>query len=211
MTKSTHPIEGLQEIVSSYRHMRAEHGREGEEGSRRRNLFAQMEELEQKFETLLSRWVLDEEGRSSWRNCLHHGDPTPKDDLERLPPLFLGRSQMGSLIEVRESPQGEYEIIVDGSLRQRSSSRVTFGGSSPVLLNFADQKWKEMSRANESVLDGLQNYVASPTGEPPWHLARILFSDGLIDTNFGLTSRGKRILNQRARGKEELMPSEVTF
>ena len=211
MTKSIHPIEGLQEIVSSYRHMRGEHGREGEQGSWRRNLIAQMEELEQKFETLLSRWVLDEKDRSSWRNCLHHGDPTPEDNLERVPPMFLGRSEMGSVVELRESPQGEYAVIVDGSLRQRSSSRLTFGDSRPVLVNFADQKWTEISRVDESALEGLQGYVASPAGEPPWQLARMLFSDGLIDANFSLTPRGKRILNQRAMEKEGLFPSEVTF
>jgi hypothetical protein len=99
--------------------------------------------------------------------------------------------------------------MVDGTLRQRLPRKLTFGDSHPVVVNFADQKWTEISRANEPALQALGDYFASPIGEPPWQLARMLFADGLIDTNFSLTPRGKRILNQRATSSKELVPFEV--
>ncbi|MDJ0691059.1 MAG: hypothetical protein QNJ41_21445 [Xenococcaceae cyanobacterium MO_188.B32] len=158
-----------------------------------------MEELEQKFETLLARWVPDKESQTIWQNYLHSGGSVPEDDLGLVAPVFLGRSQLNSLVEVRESDQGDYEVLVDGTQVQRLPRTFSFGDSPYRTVSLVNQEWTEISRASEPALQVLKHYVEFSTGEPPWQWARMLCADGLIYFNFGLTSRGRRVLSQQGQ------------
>ncbi len=197
MTTVKHPNEQLRELASHYRHLKGEHRREGEQGSQRRHLEKQMEELEQKFETLLARWVPDKESQTIWQNYLHSGGSIPEDALGRVATIFLGRSRLSSLVEVRESARGDYEVIVDGTQVQRLPRTFSFGDLPYRTVSLVNQEWSEISRASEAALQALKHYVEFSTGEPPWQWARMLYTDGLIDLNFGLTSRGHRVLSQQ--------------
>ncbi len=192
-----HPNARLRELASNYRHLKGEHRREGEQGSRLRHLERQMKELEQKFETLLARWVPDKESQTIWQNYLHSGGSVPEDDLELVAPVFLGHSRLSSLVEVRESDQGDYEVLVDGTQVQRLPRTFSFGDSPYRTVSLVNQEWTEISRASEPALQALKHYVEFSTEEPPWQWARMLYTDGLIDLNFGLTSRGRRVLSQQ--------------
>ena len=132
----------------------------------------------------------------SWRNYLYKGGSEPEIGLERFPPVFIGRSQLGSVVEVRESSQGDYEVIVDGKQVERLPNTFSFGNGHSTMVRLVGQEWTEFSRASEPALQAIKSYLKSATGEPPWQWARILFADGLIDLNFGLTLRGRRLLNQ---------------
>ena len=199
MTTVKHPNAQLQELASHYRHLKNEHRREGEQGSRRRHLERQMEELKQKFETLLARWLPDQESQTIWQNYLHRGGSVPEDELGRFPPVFLGRSPLNSLVEVQESDQGDYEVLVDGTQVQRLPPTFSFGDSPYRTVSLVEREWTEISRASEPALQALKHYVEFSTGETPWQWARILWADGLIDFNFGLTSRGRRLLRQQGQ------------
>lgn len=195
MTISKYPSDQLQEIASTYRHLKGEHRREGEEGSWRRQLEQQLETLERRFETILNQWMSPED-RRCWQSYLYNGGVVPQDDLQRVPPVFVGRSHLGSLVEVRENHQSNYEVVVDGAQVQRLPGNFQFGDTPYTTMNLVDQEWTEISQADDSSLQVLQHYVESPEEKLPWQVSRILFNDGLIDLTFGLTPRGRRILAQ---------------
>ncbi len=199
MTTVKHPNAQLRELASNYRHLKGEHRREGEQGSRRRHLERQIKELERKFEKLLNRWVPDQESQTIWQHYLHHGGSVPEDELALLVPVFLGRSPLNSLLEVRPSDQGDYEVFVDGTQVQRLPRTFSFGDSPYRTVSLVEREWSEISRVSQSALQALKHYVQFSTGEPPWQWARMLWADGLIDFNFGLTSRGRRVLSQQGQ------------
>jgi hypothetical protein len=194
ISKANHPIDQLRDLAANYRHLKGEHCRGGEAGSWRRQLESQMAELEQKFETLLAQWVPDKNDSGIWQDYFHNGGAEPEDDLERYQPIFVGRSPVGSVVEIRESSQGNYEVIVDGTQTQRLPSTFSLGDYPSPTVSLMGQGWTEFSRASEPARQALKDYIDSATGYPPWQWARELFTDGLIDLTFGLTSRGRRIL-----------------
>ncbi len=195
MTTVKNPNDQLRELASEYRHLKGEHRREGEQGTWRRHLEKQMEELEQKFETLLARWIPDKESQTIWHNYLHKGGSVPEDDLGRKVPVFLGRSRLNSVIEVRESDQEDYEVLVDDTQVQRLPRSFSFDDSAHRTVSLVNQEWTEITQVSSPALQALKQYVELSTGTPPWQWARMLYTDGLIDLNFGLTARGRRLLS----------------
>lgn len=193
MTTTQHPIDQLQEIAADFRHLRGEYRHEGEQGSWRRDLGARLDELEQQFETLLSKWIPDEETRKAWHRHFHDGGPAPADDLERMPPVFVGRSEIGSQIAICSSADGDYDLIIDADKVGRAPATL-LEDYQAAHIHLVDQDWVEITQSPEPALKALRQYMAAPSGEPPWQWARTLFSDGLIDVNFALTPRGRRLL-----------------
>lgn len=193
MTACTHPIDQLEAIVAEFRHLRGEYRREGESGSWRRTQRSRLDELQQRFETLLSRWVAEEPARAAWRAFLHEGSAAPSDDLERSPPAYLGTAEHGSQVVVLERRDGAYDIVVDGSRADQAPARFNFGSHRSQRLRLAAQEWRETTGAPPAALEALHRHLAAPEKEPPWEWARALFADGLIDANFSLTARGRRL------------------
>lgn len=181
----------LLETVRRYRHVQGEHARQGEDSSLRRKRELELKALESEFESMLDRWLDDDALRAQWREHLFGSAPEPK--LEgKVPPVFKGRSEAGSVLVVCPNDSGEWEYIVDGSLIAHHPSGWRYGG--PSRLHFVDQEFEEVLDAPDQGVDSLRAYLADPSGEPPWRWAPSLLEDGLIDIHFSLTDRGRRLV-----------------
>jgi len=186
---------GLERIVAEYHHLRAEHRRAGREGSVRRHLQARLEELERRFERLLEEWVAEERVREAWRGHLHGDAPAPPEPEPVPPLLFKGRSRVGSIVEVRERPGGDCEVVVDGTLVEiASAGELKEERRAPLTLRAGGEEFREIFAAPAPALAAARAYFARPAGEPPWEHAAELAADGLIDHTFALTARGRRAL-----------------
>jgi hypothetical protein len=186
--------EGLEEIVREYHHVQAEHRRAGPEGTGRRHLHERLDELEKRFERLLADHVGDEETRSSWRMRLHHGTEPPAEGTPAGPLAFKGRSSGGSLVEIRERPQGDYDVELDGVPVGILAGEIDFS-----VYEIDGREFFEHFDAGAAALLALAGWVDDPSGEPPWEHLHPLLEDGLVDRHFGLTARGRRALSEGAR------------
>lgn len=188
-----HPIAELSNVAREFHHVQGEHAREGVAGSWRRRQRARMEELEEKFETALARWVPDASEQMRWREHLYRGAEEPHELIPSEPaPLFRGRSEYDSTLVIRET-EHEQVWIVDRDIVDRRALR------SPITMPVfhGDSQFAEQFEAGPEALEALIAHVERRTTEPPWTWARMLYDDGLIDANFGLTARGRRYRDAR--------------
>ena len=186
------PNTELAELVEKYHHLQSEHRRTGVEGSARRHLHAELDELERKIEHLLATEVGDESEREAWRQRVHHGYPGPPVAPER-PLVFRGRSESGSLVEIRTRPDGDSDVEIDGTLTERLGGPIDFG-----RYRVGDREYVETFEAPAAALEALTAWVHDPSGDPPWDHGRELIEDGLVDRHFGLTARGRRAVSRAA-------------
>jgi hypothetical protein len=176
--------------------VRGDSKRERDKGTTRRRQHARMEELERRFETVLSRWMPDTEAQARWRAHLHEGADAPSAPGPPRTLVFKGRAEAGSTVAVYENADGAYEILVDGHPVNRPYGRVDLDDRSRPL-HFLGRDFVECSDAPAPALRALREFFEAPAGEPPWDFARPLLDDGLIDGDFSLTTRGRRLI---ARG-----------
>ena len=190
----------LELLVAEYRHLRSEHERAGEGSRARRHLQDRLLELSGRLDRLLEVWVAEEETREAWRAHLHHGDRAPAEPGESLPMLvFRGRSQAGSMAEVRERPDGDCDVYVDGGLVERAELGDDLTHDLPCTLRLDGLEFDEVFDVSAEALAAAKEYFAAPAGRPPWQQARELVADGIVDTTFALTPRGRRALARGAR------------
>ena len=196
MTKLALVRDELEGLVDEYHHLQSEHRQAGVESSVRRHQLARLLELEERFERLLEEWVGAEQVRRGWREHLHEGAPAPAEPGAPQPFLvFKGRSKSGSLAEIRERPDGDYDVSVDGVVSERIAGEPDFAsGTARLVFHLDDLEFREVFGASALALAALRAFVAEPVGEPPWQYARELMDDGLIDGDFALTPRGRRAL-----------------
>lgn len=110
----------LEQTVAEYHHVQSEHRRAGAEGRVRRHLHARLARLEAHFERLLAEFVAGEAARDAWRRRLHQGSPPPAEPLPLEATLiFKGRSGAGSVVEVRQRPDGDCDVFVGGARLER--------------------------------------------------------------------------------------------
>lgn len=192
MAKQTDPFEEMRDIADEFRHMRSEHAREGERGSWRRRQAAQLQDMEKRFEALLDRWVHSDDEREQWLVYLRQGGEAPMPP-SRLPPLvFKGRSDFGSVVEIREMPDDHCDIIMDGHVTTRMPS----GWRPGRVFRIEGNEFSEVTDAPAEALEALRAHVAKPEGSPPWQWAPALLEEGLIDVNFAVTERGRQLLSK---------------
>jgi hypothetical protein len=184
-------LQGLEEIVREYHHLLEEHRRTGPESTARRHLHAHLDELEHRFERLIGETVAGESERVAWRARLHHGAEAPPSAPAR-PLAFKGRSEAGSVVEIRERPDGDFDVEIDGVPIDRLGDHIDFH----VYVD-GDREYPEVFDAPPAAREALAAWVADPAGEPPWEHAHDLLDDGLIDRYFGLTDRGRRAVHGR--------------
>jgi hypothetical protein len=189
----------LKQLATEYLHTQSEHRREGREGTWRRRLQARMTELEREFEALLARWVTDDELRRQWREHFHGHRAEPAAPALREPPVYKGRAESGSVIAVFGGDDGGYEAFVDGALALRLATPV-LAPDFAERLGLRGQALTELFDADAEAEATLDRHVADPSGPPPWEWARELYEDGLIDPDFGLTTRGHRLIELRRAG-----------
>ncbi len=183
---------GLEEIVREYHHLQEEHRRAGPEGTARRRLETRLEELEQRFEHRLLEELGSEDERVAWRARLHHGAGAPLV-APSAPLVFEGRSAAGSTVEIRERPDGDYDVEIDGAPVERLSGPIDFH----VYVD-GDRRFREVFDVPGATLEAFAAWVAGPAGEPPWEHLHELLGAGLVDRHFGLTERGRRALRRGA-------------
>lgn len=188
----------LEAIVREIRHVREEHRRANPGSGVRRRLEAELLELEADFERLLEEWVTDEETRAAWRAHLYDDGPEPAEPEPEPPLVFRGRSEAGSVVEIRRRPGGELVVEVDGAPVVRVEGEQDFSGTeAPHTFTLDSIAFEETFAASEAALEALREFVAGRAPRPPWRYAAELAADGLIDRHFDLTPRGRRALAAR--------------
>lgn len=185
----------LEAIVREVHHVREEHRRAHAEGGTRRRLGERLLEVEGDFERLLGEWVADEEARAAWRMHFYQGAPEPFEPAPGPPLVFRGRSGSGSVVEVRERPDGDCAVEIDGCPVERVEAEVDFSSTHvPHTFVLDSIVFRETFSVSREALAALREFVAERERRPPWPHAAELAGDGLVDRYFGLTARGRRVL-----------------
>jgi hypothetical protein len=188
--------EELQALVRHYRHLQNEHIRAPVDSAPRRRIEETLLEVRQRFDRVLEEWVPDEELRRAWREHLHNRAPEPGGPEAIRPLVFSGRSEVtGSVVEIRGREAEELEVTVDGTLIERVDADEDFSVTvPPARFRLNENEFVEIFNASPEALRALADFTDAEGESPPWDYAAELLSDGLIDTNFGLTPRGRRAL-----------------
>jgi hypothetical protein len=192
--------EELEALARHYHHLQNEHKRAPLESSTRRRIEERLLDVRQRFERLLEEWVPEEELRRAWLEHLHYRAPVPSGPPAIRPLVFYGVTDAGSVVEVRGKKDEELEVRVDGALTERvvagkSLSSVTL----PLTFRVDGIEAHETFTASPEALDALADFLDDGK-PPPWDYASELLSDGLIDTHFAVTPRGRRALASREHG-----------
>lgn len=190
----------LIQLGQDYRHLQQEHQRKSAKGAARRSLQTKMQETAERFERTLHQWVQDPEQREAWIRYLYDRASPPDVAPVESPPLFKGVTEVGSRVEVRRAGDGAYDVLVDGSIE--SHERIPWHLDPDMIepVRIGDHNCREVTDAPPEALRALEEFKNAPNSQPPWRWAGALYSDGLIDENFGLTVRGERILSKAPRG-----------
>ncbi len=199
MSATEHPCrEELEALVRHYHHVESEHERAHPEGTVRHHLGVLMREDRDRFERLLAAYVPDETLRAQWRSFLRHRTAEPEGPPAISAPVFKGRSDAGSVAELRRDGSGELAVEVDGQLVQRlPAGPAPLNVRARAVFRLDGAEYHEFFEASPAAIQALADFRASPA-RPPWEYATELLADGLIDVNFGLTPRGHRALAVRA-------------
>ncbi len=184
----------LEGLVAEYRRVQEEHRRTGTGSRVRRHLDVRLAELASRFERLLEEAVADRLEQEGWRAHLYQGAPEPAEPAVPPPLRFRGRSEVGSVLEIRDRTDGALDVLIDGARVERLvTADELLTTRSGLTFNLEDTAYDETFAAPEEALDALAEMVDSG-GPAPRGFAQALLLDGLIDRNFGLTARGKRAL-----------------
>jgi hypothetical protein len=188
----------LEAIVRQVHHLREEHRRAQVESSARRHLEGRLLEAEGDFERLLEEWLTDDATRDAWREHLYKDGPEPAEPAPKPPLVFRGRSPAGSVAEIRQRPDGDYAVEVDGCAVERIEVKPDLWSThAPHAFALDGTVFRETFSASPDALAALREFVAERDPRPPWRHAAELAEDGLVDRHLALTARGHRAL---ARG-----------
>jgi len=191
----------LEALARRYHHLQNEHQRAAPESGTRRRIEERLLDVRDRFERLLAEWVPDVELRDAWHEYLNYRRPEPSGPPAIRPLVFRGVSDAGAVVEVRGQKGEELEVEIDGSLVARIAAEKDFATTGPRdSFRFDRFSFHEMFDASADALQALADFVAEG-GSPPWEHAVELLSDGLIDTHFALTPRGRRALARLERGQ----------
>jgi hypothetical protein len=189
--------EELEALVRHYHHLQNEHERAAVESSTRRRIEERLLDVRQRFDRLLEEWVPEEELRRAWWEHLHHRAPVPSGPPAIRPLVFYGVTDAGSVVEVRGKKDEELEVRVDGVVTERVAAQKDLSSVTPPLSFRADGiEAHETFTASPEALDALADFLDDGK-PPPWDHASELLADGLIDTHFAVTPRGRRGLASR--------------
>jgi hypothetical protein len=186
----------LQTLVRYYRHLQNEHHRAAPESAARRRIEDKLLDVRQRLDRELEEWVPEEELRRAWREHLHNRAPEPDGPPEIRPLVFAGQSDVtGSVVEIRGKKGEELEVTVDGAPIERIDADENFAVTvPPARYRMNDNEFLEFFTASPEALQALAEFPGIEHQSPPWEYAAELLADGLIDTNFALTPRGRRAL-----------------
>lgn len=200
MSVGTRPCrEELQALARHYHQLEGEHEATHPDSSARRHLEHRLSHQRERFERVLAECVAQESVRRQWLEYLHHRRGEPSGPPPVSPVVFKGRSEAGSILEVRGDQKGELAVEVDGQLVERlPANPMPLTEGHPTVFRLDHEEFREVFDARPSALRGLRDFLASD-GDPPWEHASELLADGLIDVDFGLTDRGRRAFEPQRR------------
>lgn len=202
------PMELVRKLADDFRHVEQEHGRQPQRSATRRRLANALQNIEDRFERLLAEWVRDDAARTQWRAYLHGRAAAPDTPSRPPPPLFKGRTDAGSVIEIRQALSG-HDLLVDGALIDHSGVPWRLDPDMLGLTQIGDHACEETFDAPPYAVTALAEFLAG-RATPPWRWARELIDDGLVDSELSLTPRGQRCL-RRARTIEAPSPRARNF
>jgi hypothetical protein len=190
------PRELLETLVHQYRSLQNDHAVTPPESGTRRRTEERLLDIRDRFERTLAEWVPDEEAQQAWREYLVNHGPAPSEPPAVRPLRFRGVSDAGSVVEVRGGNADEFEVEIDGSLVARVAAAKDLARVGPSAgFRFDSTVFEETFEVSDDALQALSDFQVDG-GSPPYDHAVELLSDGLIDTHFGVTPRGRRALNQ---------------
>jgi hypothetical protein len=190
--------EELEALVRHYHHLQNEHERASPESSTRRRLEERLLDVRERFDRLLEEWVPEEDVRLEWREHLQNRAPAPSGPPAIRPLLFYGVTDAGTVVEVRGTKGEELEVRVDGALTERVAAGKDLSSVTPPLTFRVDGiEAHETFTASAEALDALADFLDDDGRPPPWDHASELLADGLVDTHFAVTPRGRRALARR--------------
>ena len=203
------PLDLLRKLGDAYRHVEQEHSREPpSRGATRNRLAVEMRELEAHFERILGEWTTDDTLREAWREFLRGRAPAPDEPRVTLPPLFKGRTDAGSLVDIRRAPDG-YDIFIDGARSDHSNVPWHLDPDTRGPVRIGEHPCEETFDAPPAAIAALTEFLAG-RADPPWQWARELLEDGLVDPELALTPRGRRCLD-RAQPSAQPAPRARNF
>ena len=184
----------LEQIVHEYRHLLEEHRRARPDSRVKRKLEARMARVRLRFDVQLAEAPISESDRGLWRDRLH-GDVTQPAATDRVrPPLFRGRSDSGSELQLLLCRDGTLEALVNGVfvvVLDRADELTTTEPGFVFELDGA--RFRETFAVPQSTLAELRETLEDG-GNPRPESVRELIADGLVDRTLNLTSRGRRAL-----------------
>jgi hypothetical protein len=189
--------EQLEALAYRYRHLHNEVEQRKEGSGVRRRLEDELLDVRERFDRLLEEWVDDEALRARWREYLHTHTPEPEQPAGIDPLVFRGVNDAGSVAEVRRRGD-EFTVSVDGALMERVNADEDFASRvSPATFHVDGFEFRETFAASAEAVRALADFL-DEGAQPPWGSASELLADGLVDTHFGLTPRGRRAVEQLA-------------
>jgi protein required for attachment to host cells len=190
------PSELLAQLARDYHRVQQAHAREARHGATRRKIAAEMERIAHRFERVLDHWssAEDEELREVWRVHLYEGGPPPDAPTVEPPCSFKGETDAGARLEIRPASDGGYDIMLDGARIEHSALPWHLNPEAREPFRIGEYWCRERFDAPPEAVRALARFVATPESVPPWRWAAELFQDGLIDSEFALTPRGRRAL-----------------
>ncbi len=196
----TRPIElgdVLRQLAHRYHHYKQENKQKGPVSSRNRRHTRDMRELEQAFDKAVERWLPDPVERDAWREHFYHFGPVPPGPQLAPPPVFRGRDDNGRIMELAPAPDGGYTLVVEGKPVRGVAGALQLGEQFIRTVIAEGASFAEVFDAPETAKEALAAYVAAPDIGTPWEHLSDLYSDGVVDENFGLTPRGRRLIAAR--------------
>jgi hypothetical protein len=186
------PIVKLRQLAREYQQARAVSKGASPDGSARRRAEALVKALGERFESTLVHWVPDEGLREQWRGFFYRGAAAPGEPRFEVAPLFRGRSEDDAVLEVLEADDGGHDLFIDGVLVKHRDVPWHFDVARSGLSVDGEKDFDEVFDVDAAAARALRDYLETGAGEPPWQWARQLYEEGLVDTDFSLTTRGQR-------------------
>jgi hypothetical protein len=190
--------EMLEALARHYHHLQNEHKRAAPESGMRRRIEERLLDVRERFERVLAEWVPDADLQEAWREYLHNRAPEPPGPLAIRPLVFRGISDAASVAEIRRKQGEELAVEIEGSPVESIFGEKDFAGVElPARFRLDPMEFVETWSASADVLQALEDFLAEEGESPPWEHAAELLADGLIDTHFAVTPRGRRALANR--------------
>src|SRR5690606_1633210 len=112
----------------------------------------------------------------------------------------------GALLEIY-GPSGGYDLLIDGKLVEHGEIPWHLDPERVDPVQIQDWACNETFAVPEEAVEALEVFLGGG-GSPPWDWARVLYEDGLIDADFGLTPRGARRLGTETERPEPVVEHE---